>query len=204
MCPKVTEEYKQAVREKILQSAENLFARKGYHETSMDDIVKESGLSKGAIYGYFESKQDLFLALSDKRLAFLLDRIQSIFLPEDSAAKKLEKALEITFSNRVEVTREVCRVNMELWVEAPRITSLQQRLNSRYETAHKFVAEIIKEGVKKGEFRQGIDPHALASVLLAAIDGLSLHWATTGQDFDWQKIKNTLSEVLGEGIRAVS
>ncbi len=130
----------------------------------------------------------------------MLDRIQSIFSPEDSAAKKLDKALEIAFSNRVETTREACKMNMELWVEAPRIKSLQHRLNSRYETAHEFVVKIINDGVKKGDFRQDIDAAALASFLLAAVDGLSLHWATTEQDLDWQKIKSTILEVLFEGI----
>ncbi len=206
MCPKVTEEYKQTVREKILQSAEALFARKGYHETSMDDIVKESGLSKGAIYGYFESKQELFLALSDRRLASILDEIQSIFSPKDSALQKIDKAVEITFGPRIEISeeasREACRMNLELWVEAPRIKFLQHRLDGRYETAHKFVADIIDEGMSKGEFRQDIDSGALASILLATIDGLSLHWATTGQDFDWQEIKNTLLAVLSEGVLA--
>ncbi len=206
MCPKVTEEYKQTIREKILQSAEALFASKGYHETSMDDIVKESGLSKGAIYGYFESKQELFLALSDRRLASILEKIQSIFSPEDSTIKKIDKAVEITFAPRIEISeeasREACRMNLELWVEAPRIESLQHRLDSRYESVHKFVADIVDEGIKKGEFRQDIDSNALASILLATIDGLSLHWATTGQDFDWQNIKNTLLAVLSEGVLA--
>ncbi len=206
MCPKVTEEYKQTIREKILQSAEALFANKGYHETSMDDIVKESGLSKGAIYGYFESKQELFLALSDRRLASILGKIQSIFSPEDSTIKKIDKAVEITFGPRIEsseeASREACRMNLELWVEAPRIESLQHRLDSRYESVHKFVADIVDEGIKKGEFRQDIDSNALASILLATIDGLSLHWATTGQDFDWQNIKNTLLAVLSEGVLA--
>ena len=204
MAPKVTEEYKQSVREKILQSAEDLFALKGYHETSMDDIVKESGLSKGAIYGYFDSKQALFLALSDRRLASILDKIQSTFSPNDSAAKKLEKGFGVVFNNLVEASREDCMMNMELWVEAPRIKSLQHRVNNRHETAHGFIIQVINDGVKRGEFKQDIDADALASILLATIDGLYLHWATTGKDYDLQKIQSTFLTVLLEGINAAS
>lgn len=202
MSPKVTEEHKQTVREKILQSAEVLFARKGYHGTSMDDIVRESGLSKGAIYWYFESKQDIFLALSDRRLTSRMDEIKSCFSPADSAKKKLEKVAENTFGQRTENSREVFRINLEIWVEAPRIKSLQRRLENRYEKAHRLLAEIINEGVNNGEFSKDIDSDALASILLAVIDGLSIHWATTGKDFDWQKIKNALVAALGEGILA--
>lgn len=200
MSPKVTEEHKQAVHDKILQSAEILFARKGYHGTSMDDIVRDSGLSKGAIYWYFKSKQDIFLALSDRRLTSRMDEIKSSFTPGDSAKKKLEKIAEYSFRPRTEDSREFFRINLEIWVEAPRIKTLQHRLENRYEKAHRLLAEIINEGVKTGEFKQDLDSDALASILLATIDGLSLHWATTGKDFDWQKLKNALVSAFGEGM----
>lgn len=202
MSPKVTEEYKQTVREKILQAAEDRFARKGYHETSMDDIVKESGLSKVAIYGYFESKQDIFLALSDRCMESTLSAMRSVFSPNDSASKKLEKSAEVHF-NGIEESIEVCRMSLECCIEAPRIESLHHRMESRYEMVHKFITEIITEGIKRGEFRQDIDPDALSSIIQATIDGLSLHRATTGQDFDWQKIKSTFLTVLLEGISTV-
>lgn len=200
MSPKVTEEYKQTIRENILQAAEDLFARKGYHKTSMDDIVKESGLSKGAIYGYFESKQDLLLALSGRRCASILNRIQSVFSPDDSATEKLEKGLGIVFGDLIEVSREVCGLSLELWIEAPRIKSLQEGVNIRYGTAHSFIAGIINEGMKKGEFKQDKDADAMASVIFATIDGMYLHWVTTGRDFDWQKMKSTFLAMLLEGI----
>ncbi len=201
MTPKVTEEYKKTVREKILDVSEDLFARKGYHEASMDDIVKESGLSKGAIYGYFNSKQDIFLSLSDRCMESELVEIRSVFSPDDSATKKLEKSAEIHFQY-CEKSIEICKINLEWWIEAPRVESLQNRLNSRYETARKFIAEIIREGIEKGEFRRDIDPDALSSIILAALDGLSLHSATTGQEFDWQKIRDTFLKAFLEGINA--
>ncbi len=203
MSPKVTEEYKQTVREEILQAAEDLFARKGYHETSMDDIVKESGLSKGAIYGYFESKQEIFLALSDRCMESSLNAMRSVFSPNDSVSKKLEKSAEIHFDG-IEESIEVCKINLEWWIEAPRIASLHHRLDSRYETTHKFIAEMISEGIEKGEFRQDIDPDALSSIIQATIDGLSLHRAVTGKDFDWQQIKSTFLTVLLGGINAAA
>lgn len=199
MSPKVTEEYKQTVRENILQAAEDLFACKGYHETSMDDIVNESGLSKGAIYGYFKSKQEIFLTLSDKCLESELSLVRSVFSPNDSALKKLEKSAEVHFDS-IEESIEVCRMNLECYIEAPRIEPLQHRIDSRYKMVHKFIADMISEGIKKGEFRQDIDPDILTSIIQATIDGLSLHRATTGQDFDWQKIKSTFLTVFLEGI----
>ena len=65
--PKISLVHEQKRRTQILAAAMTCFARQGYHATSMDDVVRESGLSVGAIYSYFPSKEDLFLALSDER-----------------------------------------------------------------------------------------------------------------------------------------
>ena len=81
MSPKVTQEYRQAVRDKIIDAAETLFSRNGYYDTSMDEIVRESGLSKGAIYGHFKSKEELFVALQDRQLEVQLDQLRSTFAP---------------------------------------------------------------------------------------------------------------------------
>jgi len=61
--PKVVPEYKEEAKSRILEAANKVFAEKGYHEATMDDIAKRLGVSKGAIYLYFSSKEDLFEAL---------------------------------------------------------------------------------------------------------------------------------------------
>ena len=61
--PKVSEEYAKGRRRQILDAAAASFARKGLHAATMDDVCKEAGLSKGALYGYFGSKDDIVAAL---------------------------------------------------------------------------------------------------------------------------------------------
>ena len=61
--PKVVPEYKEEARSRILNAANKVFAEKGYHEATMEDIAKRLGVSKGAIYLYFSSKEDLFEAM---------------------------------------------------------------------------------------------------------------------------------------------
>ena len=63
--PKVTAAHEQAVRARIVDAALRVFAKKGYHDATMQDVVRRSGLSVGAIYTYFRSKDDLFLAGCD-------------------------------------------------------------------------------------------------------------------------------------------
>jgi AcrR family transcriptional regulator len=201
MAPKVTPQYRKEVRDRILSAAEKLFSSKGYYDTSMDEIVSESQLSKGAIYGYFESKEDLFVALQDKQLEESITVLESTFAPGDSARTKLEKVIGTAFGSMVRASKKSCRISLEFNVAAPRIKSVQRRRDDRFKALHRFLVEIIKEGVEKEEFRPDVDPDSTALILLAMADGLSLDWATTNLDFDWKALTEQVKRMVMEGLR---
>jgi AcrR family transcriptional regulator len=200
MAPKVTREYKQAVRDRVLKAVETLFSEKGYYDTSMDEIVAESGLSKGAIYGYFKSKEDLFVALQDKHLETSLDELRSTFAPSDSARTKLERIVDVAFTSMIGASKKACRISLEFDVAAPRMKSVERRREGRFKAVRDFLAEIIAEGVERGEFRQDVDADSAALILLAMADGLSLDWATTNLDFDWKVLAKQTKGLVAEGL----
>lgn len=202
MAPKVTQEYKQAVRDRVLEAAEALFSRKGYYDTSMDEIVEESGLSKGAIYGYFGSKEELFVALQERQLEASLSELKATFAPGDSARTKLDKIVDTALTSMIGTSKKACRINLEFDVAAPRIKSVQRRRDGRFKATCDFLAEVIGEGVEKGEFRRDLDPDSVALVLLAMADGLSLDWATTSVDFDWKTLANQVKILIADGLLA--
>jgi len=200
MAPRVTQEYKREVRERILSAAEKLFSSKGYYDTSMDEVVAESGLSKGTIYLYFRSKEDLFVGLQDRQLKESVTVLESAFAPGDSARTKLEKVIGTAFGSMVNASRRSCRISLEFNVAAPRMKSVQRRRDERFMALHGFLAEIIKEGVEKGEFRRDVDPNQTALILMAMADGLSLDWATTNLDFDWKTLTEQVKKMVMEGL----
>jgi len=202
LAPKVTQQYKKDVRERVLAAAAKLFSSKGYYDTSMDEIVAESNLSKGAIYGHFKSKEDLFVALQDKQLEESITVLASTFTPGDSAKTKLEKVIGTAFDSMVSASKKNCRINLEFNVAAPRMKSVQRRRDDRFAALHRFIMEIIREGVEKGEFRRDVDPDSTALVLLAMADGLSLDWATTNLDFDWKTLTGQVKKMVLEGLMA--
>ncbi len=201
LAPKVTEEYRKIIHDKILDAAQNLFTSKGYHETSMDDIVKESGLSKGGIYGHFESKEKLFLAVQQRKLTSSLVEMESIFDQEDSASTKLRKILDHNFSETGECSREKCQMDLEIMFAASRMESSRVDMEKRFESWYGFWTTVIEEGIKKGEFNGNIDPEAVASILHATVGGLNLHWMV-GHEFDWPKIREALFAMIMKGIGA--
>ena len=207
LAPKVSLEHMQGTKDRILHSAEALFAKKGYYDTSMDDLVKKSGFSKGAIYGHFDSKEDIFLALQERSLAVSIESLESKFSEKDTALEKLKKLIDFVFSAYrskdkavVERVKENCKISLEFLVAAPRIETIRRRLESSDETTHRFTAEIIKEGVRKGEFKKNIDVDSVTTVLWACLSGLTLGLGHKERQPDWLRIQKTLSSLLGYAL----
>lgn len=201
MTPRLTQEDYNAVHEKILNAAEKLFAKKGYNGTSMNDIVKASGQSKGAIYNHFESKERLFLSLLEKQTILGLNQLKDSFDPKDTTVDKLKKVLDLTMVNSCDCPSEVGRMQIEFMIAASRIKSLTADMKNRYQTIHMFIRELFEEGIRKGEFRSDIDSESLTSLLYATLEGLGLHYSTLGIAFDSQRLKEVLLKVVLEGIQ---
>jgi len=202
LAPRTTEERWQETHNRIMDSAERLFATKGFNGTSMNDIVKESGFSKGAIYGHFESKERLFLSLWERQTVLGIGQLRQMFSPDETAVNKLLKVAEMNMASSCDCPREVVRMQMEFMVTASRMKSLEPDMQKRYETIHKFILEIFEEGIENGEFKADTDVESLTSLLFAAIDGLGLHYATLGIEFDAKRLQDTLIKVVLEGIQA--
>jgi AcrR family transcriptional regulator len=177
-----------------------LFANKGFNGTSMNDIVNESGFSKGAIYGHFESKERLFLSLWEQQTVVGISQLMQMFSPDDNTVDKLLKVAEMTMTSSCDCPREIGRMQMEFMVAASRMKSLEPDMLKRYKTIHGFIREIFEEGIEKGEFKKDLDSQALTSILFAAIDGLGFHYATLGIKFDTKRLQDTLLKVVLDGI----
>lgn len=204
LTPRTSKDRWQETHNRILSSAERLFASKGFNGTSMNDIVSESGLSKGAIYSHFESKERLFLSLWERQTTIGIEQLRQMFSPEDTAVDKLLKVAEVTMVSSCNCPQEVVRIQLEFMIAASRMAALGPDLQKRYETIHRFIVDIVEEGIKNGEFKSDIDSRSLTSLLFATFEGLSLHYATLGIEFDSKKLQETLANLAFKGILSES
>lgn len=200
MTPRLTEDQWQLTHKSILEAAESLFAEKGYNGTSMNDIVRKSGQSKGAIYNHFENKERLFLTLLESQTNIGLKQLREIFSEKDSTIQKIKKVLDITMDNSCDCPTETGRMQIEFMIAASRIESITKDMQNRYKTIQLFITELIEEGIKKGEFNPEIDSNSLASLLYATLEGLGLEYATLGIEFDSNRLKDTLMNLILKGI----
>ncbi|CCE07130.1 Transcriptional regulatory protein [Bradyrhizobium sp. STM 3843] len=172
--PKVKAEVLAARRDEILVAAERCFARQGFHQTTIQEVIKESGLSAGCIYGHFTGKDDLIQAISGRRHArdaALLDRAQGISDP-------LEGLRAIARTSLADLQREEGlrsrRIALQLWAEALRDEAIHRQVTSGI---HRPVAEIVKllrQGQRGGQIDPTLNPRGVARSMVAMFQGFVL------------------------------
>jgi AcrR family transcriptional regulator len=166
--PKVVPEYKEEAKSRILEAANKVFSEKGYHEATMDDIAKRLGVSKGAIYLYFASKEDLFEAMCKTAPQAFKEILYSSFStdtnPVQSATQFFDKMLKLSASNP--------GLSFEILSEASRNPTLKRILRQNHAEYEQVLAGFLAEGRKRRIVADNLDIHSLANSLIALWNGL--------------------------------
>lgn len=169
--PKVTGQYKSDLREKIIQAAIESFAQTGFDRTRMEDIAKRLGLSKGTIYLYFNSKEDLFLAICEHYLKAVRDQQYSAIF---SKKEDLVLDSEHFYENFRRLEQGKDRVMLEMVVESSRNSRLKKGMYEHRLKVYDAVVEHLNRQIEKGFIKKGIDVNGLASAFVALYDGLTV------------------------------
>lgn len=152
-------------REKIIKVATKLFAKYGFAGTSMDEISEKVGIKKASLYHHFPSKQDIYFVLIDKVLTEILDIFQISFTSDDiiKDSEQFFKKIMDYISNNQDYVKILIR---EILDENVPVRQLSQEYVPKLLN---FGERILEEGVKKGVFREGIDPLQLSITLTGAV-----------------------------------
>jgi AcrR family transcriptional regulator len=159
-------------RERILESALDVFSRRGYRDAAMDEIATESETSKGGLYFHFPNKQTIFVALLDRMAALLMTRAESAILAETDPVKRIDVALEVVL-NTFGTHRRLTRLFLVDAVGAGRELN-EKMLEIRREFA-RMIARHLAEGVEAGAIPP-IDVHLAAMAWFGAINEVVLNW----------------------------
>jgi AcrR family transcriptional regulator len=175
-----TEVQKEGRRQQILAAALRCFARNGFHNTTITDVVRESGVSQGTFYLYFETKDDVIAALAD-------DRSQSDALVNAIAGAETDPVIGLTIlfdlhgSTLGDAQRaDERRVAIQGWAEALRSERIRERLLANTARVQREIARLIERGQQTGRFRADAEPQGVARALMALFRGLTLLTAWEG------------------------
>ncbi len=146
----------------ILEVAAKLFAKKGYDSTSIQDILEETKLSKGAIYHHFKSKEDIFITICDKIAEENIEHLSKIKMRKDLNGKDKLKA--VFFNAFAHSNQKLIFDMMPNLLENPRFLAIQ--IKQIYSiVAPDFIEPILKEGIKDGSIRAKY-PSELAEAII--------------------------------------
>lgn len=187
----------QVTRQKLVSAAVELFEKRGYSRVTVDDICRKAGVSKGAFYGHFESKDQAVVEeylKVDEFYREMLPRVleEKTFVDRGIALMRLalgyiagrgKMVIKVAYSSQIAPGRD----------SSP-IASMDRALYT--------IAEgMASEAQKAGELRSDLDPAEVARIIIRSIRGLVYDWCLQDGRFDLEEAGDALAEIMADGLR---
>lgn len=195
--PDVSEERKS----QILEAATAVFARLGFQQSRMEDIANQAGLSKGALYLYYKSKDAVIGALLRYFFTQEFKRLQSVVETERQEPVS-EQIMLLTrqFTDAMKWMERLMPIAFEFYALAGRDKETRQFLQGYFKDFRAALARLIQRGIERGEFR-AVDAEACAITLTALYEGMALLYFVDPQGLSWPAQTESAVRSLLDGIR---
>jgi AcrR family transcriptional regulator len=170
--PRVSEEHLTARREQILAAARACFLRKGLHNTSMQDLIQEAGLSVGAVYRYFKSKHEIINAIADSvagGIQLHIDAVADRRLPLADSLDAVLDGIDVQLG-----PDGVLPIALQVWSEATLDPVIGEIVRERYAGLRTSMRRLVEQAVASGELPAGTDIDAVTPVVFSMIPGYAL------------------------------
>lgn len=166
------EEQRARTRERLLEAAAQVFARRGFVGASLDEIAEEAGFTKGAVYSNFASKDELFLTVLEQHLDGRMRSIRATFADSGSLADVRAGGREI--SRHLGSDPEVWRLFLEFWLHATRDPEVRERVGALYGSMRETIGGLIAGRFARAGIPLPAAPEDLAAAAIALAEGHSL------------------------------
>jgi len=188
----------------MLAAALEVFDLRGYEAATMEKIAERAGVSKGSVYNYFRSKEDLFAKVFGERL--LGDHAEADELVEGSSSawEKLQHLMDYVF-RRLKYYTRCGRLVMEFWAHAARQREKGELAKSLVELHGRWrrrIESILVQGIEAGEFGRHVEPAITASLIWAAVNGMIVQAMFDPEADTGERSLSTLKRGLLDGLRA--
>jgi AcrR family transcriptional regulator len=176
--PKVTQQHRDARREQILAAARRCFLRDGFHATSMQDLFAEAGLSSGAVYSYFASKDDMIVAIAEQNMRGVTEMIAAVAAqdPGRPAGAVLADIMDMVRAR--DAQDGLGKLTVIVWSEALRNPSLAARFTDMVTQIRASLAAVIAQS--SPDLAAGVPADTLAATLVCLVPGYLLQLAILG------------------------
>jgi AcrR family transcriptional regulator len=163
---------KLATRDRILDAALSVFASRGYHRATVDDIVRASGTSKGAVYHHFPNKEAMFLALADDFAARLAHTVAETIAARHGALAKVEGALQAALSTFAGNERLARLILLEAVSLGPTWEAKRAEVHDRFAA---LIQGSLDEAAAEGSIPP-VDTRVATLAWLGAVNEVVIQW----------------------------
>jgi len=189
----------------ILDAALKTFVKRGYPATKVAEIAAEAGVAEGTLYNYFQSKEDLLLALFDEKWGGIISEIRDKISRLDDPNKKL-KAIFSVVVMMFKKNRQLAELFM-VDIKQSSIFLNNYTINRIVEFLD-LIQEVLEEGKKKGIYRRDLDTRVAKMIIFGAAQGILLSWVlsestavnTKTFKFSFFQAAKTLKDVFKSGL----
>ncbi len=189
---------KAQTRDRILNSARELFADRGYQKTTVVDISKQAGLSEAALYEYFQGKEDLLYMIPDLWLSELLCDLEDQLFGIQGAANKLRKYLW-WYMRRVEQSPLDAKiVYLFLKTNASFITT---DVYANVKKLYSYLSEIFEEGRSFGEFKTNLDSRVARNMFVGIMDNIIIRWLLKDRSYSLFEDLESVFHLMIDGFK---
>lgn len=183
------------LRERIFRSALDLFAQKGFSETTVEDITNAADVGKGTFFNYFPSKDHILLAFGEMQLARLREAVEEARQTNEPLPKFL-RSLTTRMTEEPARNPDLIRVLLLAFLSNPDVRQAMLDLQTRVLALH---SEMIQLGQERGEIRKDLPPIEIAQVFRQVIFGTLLIWSLYG-DASLQSRMDSAFEIVWTGL----
>jgi AcrR family transcriptional regulator len=189
-------------RQKIYETADRMFGARSYSQISVNDIIKEAGVSKGAFYFHFASKDALFTSLINDYVV-RLDTDYQAFLdtfPDDAPTEHVLRKLVGKIADLI--TGEIGFDKIKTVYKAALTSDYDTSMVLSYNRGiYTMFSRVLERGIARGEFRTDTQPDVLARHMMIAFRGVTYEWCVRYPDFDYKAQALAHFKLLLEGLQ---
>ena len=188
----------QDVRDQILMAATAVFAEKGFAKTSMNDIVRASGLSKGGVYWHFKSKGELMTAIFVIYFSGQEAIMEVILNGSGTTTERLLQFARLAGSD-LEAAIFQFPAPMEFYALAAREEALQKQLRIFYMAYLDQISQLVQQGIDSGEWKE-VSAKETAVTIISLMEGVILLWSIYPEDIDVGTQMETAVQLMLDGL----
>lgn len=188
-------------RDRIVWTAAELFRKNGFHNTSLNQILKAARLTKGGFYFHFRSKEELGDAVIEYMREFWIHNVLEDVEKEKGALKKIERMFEIMIKTHEGNVFHGCALLAVLTAEMMEVEQhFSERLRKIYANWKASIVEILEQGKREGLFKETVNADSLALLIIGSLQGTTMMAHLDPEHIDLSWLFRNLRSLLLEGV----